>query len=160
MTGRRFSRDISERLADKISVSAETGCWNWHATKNNKGYGKLWVDGRKQYAHRVSYVIHNGHIPRGINVCHRCDNPSCINPSHLFLGTQAENIADRDAKGRQRISERKGADNGNSKLNEQDVVAIRAAKGMKLRELASQYGVTPTQISFIRRGKSWGHVPG
>ncbi len=160
MTGRRINRDISERLADKISVSAETGCWNWRANKNNKGYGKLWVNGRKQLAHRVSYVIHNGNIPRGINVCHRCDNPACINPSHLFLGTQAENIADRDAKGRQRVGERKGVHNGNSKLNEQDVVAIRAANGMRLRELASQYGVTPTQISFIRRGKSWGHVPG
>lgn len=158
MTGQKSNIDLANRLAAKISVDADTGCWNWQGTKNNKGYGKLWVDGKKQYAHRTSYRLHKSAIPVGLNICHRCDNPACINPDHLFVGTQAENLADRNAKGRQRIGERKGTNNGNAKLTERDVISIRASTGMKLRELAAKYGVTPTQISFIRRGKTWGHL--
>jgi hypothetical protein len=152
------TQSITDRLLSKIRVNAETGCWIWTANKNNKGYGKLRVGDEKQYAHRVAYELYRGPIPKGIVVCHRCDNPACVNPDHLFLGTQAENIADMMVKGRQRLTERRGTCNGNSKLSEADVVAIRSAENLKLRELAAHYGVTPTLISYIRRGKNWSHV--
>lgn len=104
----------------------------------------------------MSYELHHGDIKDGLYVCHRCDNPVCVNPEHLFLGTSAENSADRDAKGRH-ITHR-GSDNVSAKLTEEDVIAIRASDGKGI-VLAAYYGVSPSRISEIRTGKKWRHVP-
>lgn len=148
-------KSLKDRLMSKFIVDESTGCWNW-TTSRRAGYGSIWVDGKNRRAHRVSYELHHGDIKDGLYVCHRCDNPVCVNPEHLFLGTSAENSADRDAKGRH-ITHR-GSDNVSAKLTEEDVIAIRASDGKGI-VLAAYYGVSPSRISEIRTGKKWRHVP-
>jgi len=87
-----------KRFFEKINKTEK--CWNWIAGKDKDGYGKIKIDGKMVQAHRASWVIHNGDIPNGMCVLHRCDNPSCVNPEHLFIGTRLDNARDRDVKGR------------------------------------------------------------
>lgn len=113
----------------------------------------------QRYVHRISYELACGEIPPGMCVCHRCDNPRCINPEHLFLGTDMDNMADRDAKGRQASGDR----NGNAKLTWQQVEAIRReyreSKTPK-RALAAKYGVSEREIRYIAHGDIWNRKPG
>lgn len=136
---------LKERLLTKIKIDPETGCWNWTGCKNRGGYGTINIDNRSTLAHRASYATYRGPVSRRIKVLHRCDNPECINPDHLFLGTQKENVADKVAKGRQ----------ARFKLTADDISAIRAARGTFQRQLARQYGVTQALISRILSGKLW-----
>ena len=145
---------LIDRLLMKSKVNPDNGCWEWFASKN-AGYGQLMVDKRPIPAHRLSYELHWGSIPAGMHVCHRCDNRACINPDHLFIGTNADNMADRDAKGRGIIY--RGEDHGSAKLTEADVRAIRSST-LSNRKLAPLYGVCGKTISVIRSGKHWAHV--
>ena len=155
-----------ERLMAMVELDGRTGCWNWTGTKIRKGYGKFFVNGKFRRAHRASYELHCGPIPDGMFVCHRCDNPACVNPDHLFLGTHAENMADMTAKGRNRLGSRgdanapfkRGADNPAAKLTQEDALAIRSAVGVTGVALAAKYGVSPRQIFRIRDGKKWAHL--
>lgn len=104
----------------------------------------------------MSYELHHGPIPPGIFVCHRCDNTSCINPEHLFLGTHTENMADMVAKGRQ--ARMHGSSNGLSKLSESDVLSIRKVKGLTNQRIADQFGVSAGLISMVRNRKIWTHI--
>ena len=145
-----------ERLLSKIDRSS--GCWNWTAGKDSDGYGQMRVGGRKRLCHRLSYEEHRGVIPAGQCVLHRCDNPACINPEHLFLGTQPQNIADMIAKGRDRKACLKGEAHSQAKLTEADVIEIRAAQGLSQTRLGAIYGVSPSQIGQILRRENWTHV--
>jgi len=147
-------RTLAERLRDSVEIDDGSSCWNWLLSKDRKGYGRITVDGWPYGAHRVSYKLHCGPIPVGAHVLHHCDNPSCINPAHLFLGTNAENMADRNVKGRQQ----RGSSHGKAKLGEADALAIRNSTGETLRGLAARYGVCLTTIKNIRSGKIWTHV--
>jgi hypothetical protein len=152
-------KSLSERLLSKIVIDNETGCWNWTAYKNVDGYGQLLVKRQAHGAHRISYQVHRGQIPVNMKVCHSCDNPACINPAHLFLGTQTENVADMDAKGRRARGDsvaNKGVDHPMAKLSESDVLAIKAAKSS--RGLSKKYGVDYRHIWRIRTGKRWTSV--
>ena len=146
---------LKNKLFSKVEVSASTGCWTWTAGKGIGGYGRVRVGLKTRYAHRVSFEIHRGTIPRGMFVCHSCDNPACLNPDHLFLGTPAENMADRDRKGRQ--ARQRGAQNAMAKLTDAAVLEIKAAVGPQ-REIADRYGVSRGHISFIRTGRRWAHL--
>jgi hypothetical protein len=137
-------KTIRERLMAKVSVKSEKECWNWNGCRLKKGYGQMWDGERLKLAHRVSYEVYIGPIEGGMFVCHRCDNPVCVNPAHLFLGTNAENMADKVSKGRQ-----------SRKLKDADVAAIRSASGVTQQELAKQFNVGQDQISRIRSGKRW-----
>jgi len=150
-----------ERYRAKVIVNDE-GCWDWTGTRSDFGYGLLFTGprgaSRGEAAHRISWEIHVGPIPNGLNVLHHCDNPPCTRPDHLFLGTQADNVRDRDRKGRQRSLH--GEAVPNSKLTSDQVVRMRhrRAEGAKLRELEIEFGVTKGIISAICRRKLWKHV--
>lgn len=145
---------LKESLLAKIAINADTGCWDWMAAKR-RGYGMLGIGGgRTRPAHRISYEIHRGPIPDQLFVCHRCDNPGCVNPAHLFLGTHAENMADRFAKQRQA----RGVSIGTAKLTEEDVIAIRSSVGETQMQIAERFNIKQPQVSEIRLGNAWAHV--
>lgn len=146
---------VQERFEAKFTKTE--GCWEWNARKDRGGYGRLRVAERTQKAHRVAYQLYVGEIPEGLCVCHRCDNPGCVNPYHLFLGTKADNARDRDNKGRGGHSVMSGEKNGHAKLTEVQVVEIRAkhANGARNVDLAKEYGVAHQTISSIVCGDRW-----
>jgi DNA-binding XRE family transcriptional regulator len=146
-------RTLSERLLSKVKVD-DSGCWQWTASKVRRGYGQINFCGKMLSAHRVSFEVHCGEIPAGMFVLHKCDNRGCINPAHLFLGTNDENMADMVAKDRQA----RGSNNGRAKLTEHDIRDIRAARGILQIELARRYGVSKQQISKIISHKLWPHL--
>lgn len=141
------------RYADK--ASHPDGCWVWTAYVNPNGYGTLFWEGKKHFAHRISWEAVHGPISPGMFVCHTCDNRRCVNPNHLWLGTQADNVADMVVKGRRQMA--KGEESGRAVLSENDVRAIRRSKENQ-KTLAAVYGVGKNTIHCIVRGKSWKHL--
>jgi hypothetical protein len=148
-------------------VNKTDACWLWTAGLGRAGYGKFWDGAATVPAHRFSYEIHYGPIPEGLFVCHKCDNPPCVNPDHLFAGSPAANSADRDRKGRGRppnvfpMSRALGERNSGAKLTAADVVAIRVAYesgGVTQAHLATTYGVTTRTIGRVIRRINWAHV--
>jgi len=146
-------------------ISSPHGCWLWTGSRGRRTYGRFWIAQRIPIpAHRVSYYIQFGPIPDGVWVLHNCpggDNPSCVNPEHLWLGTDADNIADMHAKGRGGKYGRSGTANHNAKLTEDQVRQIRheyAAGTTNCVALARKYGVTRTPIKRIVDRKAWKHV--
>jgi hypothetical protein len=152
-------KSIQNRFADKISFDIDTGCWNWTAsTRNVRGYGQIKYKDKMQLAHRVSWQIFYGEIPDGIFVCHKCDNPKCVNPTHLFLGTNQDNMNDMKAKGRSKGGSPPGELNHQAKLTEENVKKIRTmykTKQYTQKELASVFGVERTCIGKIVRNQRW-----
>jgi|SRR5688572_13527683 len=148
-------------LDQRYVVNAETGCWEWIAAntgaKRGKAYGCVNRAGERK-AHRLFYRMHRGEIPPGQQVLHSCDNPPCVNPDHLFLGTQPENMTDMRVKGRGRGAP--GSANPSAKLNEATVAQIKArlARGESCAALGREFGVAETMIGFIKRGVAWRHV--
>ena len=153
------------RLYSKVAINEHSGCWEWTGSTRN-GYGRIIVgsrtDGtrRNESAHRVSYALNYGEIPEGYEICHKCDNPLCINPEHLFLGTRADNIADRERKGRNVIFT--GEEQARAKLTKKDVKNARwerAMKGTTYQELADKYGVSKKTMINAIKGVTWKCVP-
>ncbi len=146
-----------QRFWDNVDRSGE--CWEWTGLRMNKGYGQISVAAdlshtRMLRAHRVAWELMRTPIPGGLCVLHHCDNRLCCNPDHLFLGTHADNVADRVAKGRSA----KGANAGMAKLREADVLAIRRAYadgGVTQKQLGIRYGVTKSAVQSIISGKTW-----
>ena len=148
-------------LVDKAgpTVSAELGpCWLWIGAKADNGYGLRWVDGKRVRAHRQAYREAFGVDPGQLKVCHRCDVPACVNPGHLFLGTDADNKADARAKGRHA----RGSMMGGAKLTEPDVLHIRKRllAGHSPRDIAKDYNVKHATIKAIREGRTWAWFQG
>ncbi len=129
------------------------GCWLWTGSTDDDGYGRVWFDGRSDRAHRVSYRLFIGEIPAGMAVLHTCDNPPCVRPDHLWAGTQLENIADRERKGRGPRGER----NGRAKLNRALVQMVREARagGMMYHEIGALFGIHKSTVHDICTGKLW-----
>jgi hypothetical protein len=135
----------------RVQKAGADECWLWTGVKDRKGYGRFSVHYPViRFAHRLSYAITNGPIPDGMVVCHRCDTPACVNPAHLFLGTHADNVRDRNEKGRQCRGER----HQSAKLNINQVRAIRNS-GEPHTILATRYGVHAQSIADIRKLRTW-----
>lgn len=141
------------RFMGKVAVTAT--CWEWTAAKTKDGYGEIGFRGKTARAHRVAFLLFVGEIPPGLSVLHTCDNPGCVNPAHLYAGTQAMNVRDRIERGRSRHPF--GENHGRAKLTEKDVAEIRAAlaSGCVQRRLSERFGVTPTTILKIKKGELW-----
>ena len=131
----------------------EGECWVWTAYRSEDGYGRIRHNGSPKLAHRVSYELHIGAIPNGMKVLHSCDKPWCINPNHLFLGTDADNSKDRDRKHRQARGESQAC----SIFTEQSVIAIRQMRaiGFKIREIANCYNASEGTVANICSRHTW-----
>lgn len=156
---------IEARFWPKVDVRGPDECWEWQASTDRKGYGRIgrgragtgWI-----YAHRASWQLEHGReLSSDELVCHRCDNPPCVNPAHLFVGSDADNLADMRRKGRGFVPEpQRGEDQHAARITEDDVRTIRRrrAAGETLRSIADDYGYTEAGISRICLRKTWGHV--
>lgn len=153
--GRHYSSKI-EKVLDNIIVNDKNNCWEWTGGKNKCGYGVSCFGGKRILAHRLSYLAFCGEIPINLLVCHRCDNTSCVNPEHLFVGTAKDNMNDRDKKGRQ--ARPRGEKQGAHKLTTEQVLEIRNIEGKTLHEIGKIYGVSYAQIWLIRNRKEWTHI--
>lgn len=151
-------KDRFWRKVDKTTTP--DGCWTWKRCKMGPGYGRIYIEGKISQAHRVAWELTYGPIPVGLDVCHTCDNPSCVNPAHLFQGTRRENNIDCINKGRGNRS-LLGEDNGRAKLTRTQVLEIKNSK-LSDYKLALRYGVSRWAIWNIQKGISWktkGGVP-
>jgi len=141
-------------------VLSPSGCLEWQGCLLN-GYGQIRV--RKPVnklflTHRLSWIMKNGDIPEGFEVCHKCDNPKCINVDHLFLGTRSDNMNDMVSK--KRNADFKGMKSGKAKINDDQVIKIRSlySSGIKQSEIALIYGLSAPHVSRLISGERWGHI--
>lgn len=151
----------AKTLADRfwLNVCKGEGCWTWTGYCGAKGYGRTSNgSGRLVLAHRLSYELTTGSIPNGLNVLHRCDNPPCVRPDHLFLGTHVDNMEDRQRKGRTRSAV--GVEHRNAILDDDKVREIRSllAAGEYPRDIGPRFGVRAITVYAIKYGRTWSHV--
>ena len=175
---------VAQRFWAKVDKGQ--GCWPWLAGKQERGYGHFWFNGRQIGAHRMAWILSRGPIPDGFYVCHRCDNPSCVRPTHLFVGRAKDNLRDAMQKGRMprgvkwRDTHRnmasgdrhksvtypesvpRGESHGMSKLTDSIVKEIRrlGGRGISNRKLGRKFGVTKSTIQKVIRKRIWKHVGG
>ena len=130
-------------------------CWDWEGSLRGKGYGGFRQNNKMYIASRVSYELYKNPIPEGLLVCHTCNNPKCVNPNHLYLGTYQENTQQAVKEGRQYIP--KGVENGSAKLTEEQIFLIREDPRSQ-RTIAKEYGISQLHVSRIKRKISWSHI--
>lgn len=156
LRGTRLPRTIENYFLSHLHPR-DDGCIEFMGPKRN-GYGRFNFDGKTIAAHRYSYEYHFGPFSKDLCVLHKCDNPPCVNPTHLFLGSYTDNNHDRDKKGRFTVLV--GSKNGHAKLNESIVIKIKheLKQGLTGRSIAKNHNTTPWTISLIKRNKQWRHV--
>lgn len=159
-----------KRFWDKVKKG--DSCWEWQAAQDGFGYGRFGFRGCNQRAHRVSWILHFGSVPIGLCVLHKCDNPRCVNPEHLYLGTKKDNARDRERRERgnhasgsrhgchTHLGMRRGSRNGRAKLDPKKVRSIRKKYegGVRKIDLARLYDVSDAVINSVVQRKSWSHV--
>jgi hypothetical protein len=143
-----------ERFEAKVERIPFAGCWVWTGASGRR-YGRFWLDGDTILAHRASWRLFRGEIPRGSVVCHRCDNIFCVNPDHLFIGSHQDNVDDKVSKGRHA----RGDTCGKSKLRTEQVLEILASS-LSQHALSLRFGVGETAVANIRHGRTWKHLTG
>lgn len=160
MDRRVDSEDFKARFWAKVTVAGEDQCWLWAGATEMSGYGYMWIVNNKSEslavkAHRLSFYYQHGDAVDDVCVLHRCDNPPCVNPNHLFPGTRADNNRDRMNKGRNR--QQGGSANSNARLDIEQVIEIKAlvASGISQTKVGERFGIKQAQVSRIVRGVSW-----
>ncbi len=152
-----------QRFWSKVDQSGgRSKCWPWKAARLKLGYGVFMMRGNITLrAHRIAFTLAKGHIPNGLDVCHKCDNPPCTNPAHLFAGTTRQNLEDASSKKRCAVQRHpeivRGVRNGSAKLTD-DAVRIIRKKQLSITQTAKQFGVSITVIKGVRNRSSWTHV--
>lgn len=153
---------MAEPIGIRFWSKVETGpgCWMWIGSLDKKGYGRFMHDGRCALAHRVSYYLAYGGIPGGLHVLHTCDNPGCVNPDHLWLGTNLDNVLDSSKKKRRHTPRNQGGSNPSSKVSEKDIEEIkdRLSQGFTQVEVAQEYGLSKASLSRIANNQAWKEV--
>lgn len=163
-----ISEEAASRFWSKVDKRGDNDCWLWTGSRSRSGYGSLTMSGKPMKAHRVSFMMANDGIPKGLFVCHTCDNPPCVNPRHLFSGTARDNVEDMVRKGRNvrpvrdesKVAYVRGMTSPAAKLTDQDVLDIRRrrATGELRKFIAADYGVDVTLVSQIAYKKIWKHI--
>lgn len=152
---------LEERFWRFVTKDSEYKCWEWQGQRLVNGYGRISLGAKSlgsEGAHRVSWKLFNkADIPDGMFVMHKCDNPSCVNPHHLSIGTPKENVQDMIAKGRKRVVSPKGEGNGKSLLNEEKVRMIRSST-LSHTAIGRELGVSPNCVRGVRIGRTWTHI--
>lgn len=143
-------RTALQRFEEKYIPEPNSGCWLWTGSVNNKGYGKLYFDGRLDHAHRVAYELLCEPIPTGLVIRHKCDTPACVNPGHMLVGTKRENSQDMAARKRSPW----GGRNGRAKIDADAVQDIRTRR-LSAVEFAALYGIGPEAVRDIWNGRRW-----
>jgi HNH endonuclease len=146
-----MSKDVKKRFEEKCIPEPNSGCWLWTGAVNIKGYGQIKINKKTQSAYRISYELYKGTIPPNMHIRHKCDNPLCVNPDHLILGTHNDNMQDMISRNRSA----KGMKNYNNKLKENEVLHIYNSR-LTNRELANYYTVDIESIRLIKKGIRWG----
>ena len=155
--------NIVDKFLSKLpEILNENVCWNWQGTKDKNGYGVLNHTKKALKAHRISYEIYYSKPLNQLHCLHKCDNPSCVNPLHLFSGTNLDNVRDKIQKGRCFTGNQKGSKNGFSKLTEKEVIEIRNLynMGVSKKDLSKKYNVHKSNIHYIVTNKTWIHLLG
>lgn len=155
MSRKRYNSGFWERM-----TMTDSGCWEWQGYRNAQGYGCYYPTGKKFLSHRHAYALTHGPVPHGLLVLHKCDNPPCCNPDHLFLGTHADNSADMCAKGRHRTTPLRGTSHPEAKFTADEIRSIRnrVAAGESRTTLARELGVSISTISLITLRKHYTEV--
>lgn len=153
-----LTKQVVAKFEARFAKRGEDDCWEWGIK------GGIGIAGKRYTPSRISYAIYKGEVPRHLDVCHTCDNPKCVNPNHLFLGTHLDNMRDCKAKGRNHIQRNPGETNPKAKLTEEKVKEIRrrykrVSKNVSNgRQLAIEFGVSKKMITYIAAGKFWKHI--
>ena len=153
-------KPLETKFWDKVLITDLFGCWLWTACKDKQGYGQLVVPGKgSQLAHRISYIINIGPIPDGLGVLHKCNNPPCVSPAHLYLGTQQDNVDYMIKSNRQRSLA--GEEIGSAKLTEKeaDEIILLLKNHTPRKNILKMYNVGSSQLHRIKKGEAWKHIP-
>lgn len=151
------NKSKEEKFWEKIEIKGPDDCWTWKNGKTSKGYGTTWYEGKTWIASRLAWVLTNGCISNDLYILHKCDNPPCCNPNHLYEGTAANNMIDMKNKHRSTAGER----HGRAKLTNKDVVEIRnlyVKRKVTLDDSAKKFGIGITQVRRILKYERWGHI--
>lgn len=151
-------KDIHTEFLERVNIPDLFSCWEWISSKTRKGYGIFWYHNIRKTAHRISYELYKGEIPKGLCVCHKCNNSSCVNPAHLYAGTNQDNMNDKVKASRQ--SHSFGERSGTAKLTEKQVLEIfeLIKNNVSFKDIAKKYNIKPTSVSNFNIGIGWKHL--